>query len=95
MPERTFKYRERRAQETADLNSLNVKLGFKGEKKLTEEGGHRYGAKKQLNSVKLGFAGKENVTYIIIDLIHKNQLLASVLVARLVSQSEQSTLFTV
>ena len=30
-----------------------VKLGLAGEEKLTEEGGHRHGAKKQLNSVKL------------------------------------------
>ena len=56
---RIERYRERRAEETL-LSS--VKLGFADKEKLTEEGGHRYGAKKQLNSVKLGLPYGDNRT---------------------------------
>ena len=47
----------RRAQPGTEprLEQLNsVKLGYAGVENLTEEGGHRQGAKKQVNSVKLG-----------------------------------------
>ena len=39
-----------------------MKLGFAGKEKLTEEGGHRHRAKKQLNSVKLGLPYGDNRT---------------------------------
>ena len=39
-----------------------MKLGFAGKGKVTEEGGHRHGAKKQLNSVKLaGLLGRREL----------------------------------
>ena len=46
--------RENVTEKGGHKKQLNrVKLGFAGEEKLTEEGGYRHRAKKQLNSVKL------------------------------------------
>ncbi len=42
------------------LNS--VKLGFAGKERLIEEGGHRHGPKKRLNSVRLGLPYRDNRT---------------------------------
>ena len=44
--------RENVTEKGGHKKQLNrVKLGLAGEEKLTEEGGHRHGAKKQLNSI--------------------------------------------
>ena len=47
--------RENVTEKGGHKKQLNrVKLGLAGEEKLTEEGGHRHGAKKQLNSICIG-----------------------------------------
>ena len=85
--------RDRQTRATKTAENREVRLARQRERYRERRARARSQARKQLKSAKLDFAGKENMTYIIIDLIHKNQLLATVLVARLVSQSEQSTLF--